>query len=108
MQRSMKNEFGNLYDQFQREYKVMSSHGKAEYLPVMEDGSWQCTCGSLNLETFVACRCCGIKKKNLLKILDRSYLAEENVKFKAEEKRRREKEEIENAERQKKKKRRKR
>lgn len=102
LQRSMKNEFGNLYDQFQREYKVMSSHGKAEYLPVMEDGSWQCTCGSLNLETFVACRCCGIKKKNLLKILDRSYLAEENVKFQAEEKRRREKEEIENAERQKK------
>lgn len=100
LQRSMKNEFGNLYDQFQREYKVMSSHGKAEYLPVMEDGSWQCTCGSLNLETFVACRCCGIKKKNLLKILDRSYLVEENVKFQAEEKRRREKEEIENAERQ--------
>lgn len=100
LQRSMKNEFGNLYDQFQREYKVMSSHGKPEYLPVMEDGSWQCTCGSLNLETFAACRCCGIKKKNLLKLLDRSYLTEENAKFQEEEKRRREKEEIENAERQ--------
>lgn len=96
----IKNELGDLYDQFQREYKAVSVHKKAEYLPVMRDGSWQCTCGSLNLGTFSACRCCRIKQKKLMEILDRAYLSQEKEKFQEEEKKRREKEKIENAERQ--------
>ena len=86
-QHSIKTALGDLYNQFQREYKAMSSHENAEYLPVMEDCSWQCTCGSLNLGTFDTCRCCRIAKKKLLAILDREYLLEANEKFEAEEKR---------------------
>lgn len=99
-QHSIKSALGDLYNQFQREYKAVSSHKNAEYLPIMGDSSWQCTCGSLNLGTFDTCRCCRIAKKKLLAILDREYLLEANEKFEEEEKRRREKEEIENAERQ--------
>lgn len=95
----IKNELGDLYDQFQREYRAVSSHEKAEYLPIMGEYSWQCSCGSLNLGNFAVCRCCGIKKENLLKILDKDYLWKENEKFQIEEQRRREKEEMENAER---------
>ena len=66
---------------FIRYISEIKSTSKCIFIPKQHNGSWLCTCGTINAPQTSACRICGIKKDLLFSALDTDLLVQKKLTY---------------------------